>query len=490
VDSTTLRRCAVAGLTLLGVGLACASPLPSPPPPRTAGYRYVDAQLGVALELPAAWRAFERREDLPEALRDLIPSGFGPKPAMVALREGDQAFARVLTENVLGLSVLDYFDLLLRATQDKLEVLDAAYSHERDALRWRYRVKAGALEFTFVETIVVRRRHAIRVAFWASSPLASYYDAEFESIAAGVLLFEEPEWVAPWQDLAASLDSNYFQSLSFAVEGEPEQAPDCERPPQGLLWSVATAKGTMFLFPSFHLGHPDLYPLPPRVESAFAGSQRLVVEVDARSQRVEEVRSGRATGPSAAASPIELRPEQRAEIDRRMSALGVQAKTWERSPPWSLAVMLEFLEWQALGYYAEFGVERYLLDRASGRNVIELESAEEQMALLERNGGQLLDSTLQSLDEFGSRIRPMIAAWYCGGPDAFSEVAGVASANPMPVELRQVFLDDRNEAMVDRLEPLLDEPGVTFVTVGFAHFFGPTGLPALLEARGHPVEGP
>jgi uncharacterized protein YbaP (TraB family) len=489
VDGTTLRR-TLASLTLFCVGLACAS-VPAPPPPRQGGYRYVSTKLGVALELPSAWRGFERREDLPEALRDLIPAGSGPKPDMVAIRQGDQAFGRILHEPVSGLSTLAYFQLLLNAMQGRFEILGAAYSSERDTVRWRFRLKAGPLEFVFVETVAVRRKQAVRVAFWSPSALASYYASEFDSITAGALLFEESGagWAASWQDLDASLDPASFPDLALAADREPDQAPECERPPQGLLWKVRTARGAMFLFPSFHLGHPDFFPLPAAVEEAFAASQRIVVEVDVRGSKLEEVMSGRAQA-SSARRGAELRPDQRAEVERRIATFGAPAKELVGAPPWAIAIVLEFLEWQSQGYYTEFGIERYFLDRSDGRKVIELESPEAQIEILEQNGAQMLDHTLRSLDQFASHLGPTVTAWYCGGPDGFSELLEGSGATPMPAELRTAVLDDRNRAMVERLERLLDEPGVTFVTVGLGHFLGPTGLPALLAAGGHAVEGP
>jgi uncharacterized protein YbaP (TraB family) len=472
---------------LLAVGLACATVAPPPPPPRQAGYRFVSTKLGVAVELPSAWRGYERREDLPEALRNLMPSDFGPI-AMIAVRQGDLASARILSERALGLSTLDYFQLLLSASQDQYEILDAAYSRERETVRWRFRGKVGATKLTFVETIAVRSGHAVRVGFWSPSPLASYFAPEFESITAGALLFEEESgWASPWQDVSTSLDPSPFRGLLFAAEDEPDQAPECERPPQGLLWKVPTEHGTMFLFPSFHVGHPDLFPLPAAVESAFADAQRLAVEVDVRGAKLEELAVQVKTSSAAGA---ELRSDQRAEVERRLATFGASTAVLDQMPPWGLAMLLEYLESQAQGYYEPFGVDRYFLDRASDRKVIELESAEAQLALFEQGGDPLLDHTLAGLDELAGRLRPMIASWYCGGPDAFAALTAGPGETPMAAELQKALLDDRNRAMVDRLEPLLDEPGVTFVTVGLAHFLGPAGLPALLAERGHVVEGP
>jgi hypothetical protein len=118
---------------------------------------------------------------------------------------------------------------------------------------------------------------------------------------------------------------------------------------------------------------------------------------------------------------------------------------------------------------------------------LELESAQEQVAVLERVGTAGLDHTLASLDAMPEQIRTTYAAWYCGDDAAVARASAAFAGARMPAEFEQVVFTARNESMVERLVPLLGDPGVSFVTVGLGHFLGPRGLPALLEQRGYAV---
>jgi hypothetical protein len=51
-------------------------------------------------------------------------------------------------------------------------------------------------------------------------------------------------------------------------------------------------------------------------------------------------------------------------------------------------------------------------------------------------------------------------------------------------------LDDRNRRWAPKIEAMLKEKHVFFVTVGAGHLTGPVGLPALLRKAGYKVDGP
>ena len=47
------------------------------------------------------------------------------------------------------------------------------------------------------------------------------------------------------------------------------------------LWTASSTSATAHILGSIHLAREDLYPLDPRIEQAFLGSDVLVVELDA-----------------------------------------------------------------------------------------------------------------------------------------------------------------------------------------------------------------
>ncbi|HEX2484476.1 MAG TPA: TraB/GumN family protein [Myxococcota bacterium] len=469
-----------ANIAPLALALACAS-LPAPPDARDDGYRYVDRSLGIALELPPGWQGYTSADELPPALAGAIPRGFGPKPALIGMDASGTALVRVLTEPVFRTDARSYFERLVEATADQVEILAASYARDADTVRWRFRAGRPGARFSFVETITVRRSHAIRVAFWTGSPLFSAYADEFERIAAGALLHGETGWEAPWRELAASLDGAAFPALELA-EDDRDPIPSCAGAPHGLLWVVESGAGKTFLFPSIHAGHPHQYPLPAPVEQAFLESTRLVVEVDVRSKESSEViaaaaRRGAGEPPTA---------EQRERAESWLAARGIPFTPFAGQPAWMLSVGLELFQWQMEGFMPRYGVEQHFLERAGARRIVELETAAEQVDVLERIGSDGLDHTLASLDGMSEQIQAVYAAWYCGDEASVARAAAQADSS-MPPALQEAVFTSRNETMAERLVPLLDDPGVTFVPVGLGHFLGPRGLPALLEQRGYAV---
>jgi uncharacterized protein YbaP (TraB family) len=467
---------AAANIAPLALALACAS-LPAPPPSRDQGYRYVDRRLGIALELPPGWQGYPHRRDLPPNLAAAMPRG--PYPRLVGMDPSGTALLRVFVEPAPEMTARAFVESLIETSGEPVEILTAAYAEPRDTVRWRFRTK-GALQVTFVETVAVRNGRAIRVAFWVPSRLFTAFVDEFDRIADGILLYGEAGWEAPWRDLGAALDAAAFPELELGKDDD-EPVPSCQGEPHGMLWVVESGSGKAFLFPSIHVGHPHQYPLPAAIEEAFAESSRLVVEVNVRA-------SDNATLLARAArrrSGAEPTPEQRARAETWLAARGMPFTPFAAQPAWVLAVTLEFLQWQLEGFLPQYGVEMHFLERAGAREVVELESPEEQLAVLQRLGPAGLDHTLASLDGMSEQIRATYAAWYCGDDDSIARA--VAQAEAAPAELEEVMLTSRNEIMVERLVPLLDDPGVTFVTVGLGHFLDPRGLPALLEQRGYAV---
>jgi uncharacterized protein YbaP (TraB family) len=472
---------AAANIAPLALALACAS-LPAPPPARDQGYRYVDRRLGIALELPPGWQGYTRASELPPTLAGAIPRGFAPKPALVGMDPTGIAMLRVLTEPVFGMDAREYLGKLVEGTAGEVEVLAAGYSPDSDTVRWRFRAGRAGARFSFVETVTVRHGHAIRVALWTVSPLFTAYADEFERIVAGALLYDDAGWETPWSELGTSLDGAAFPELELA-EDDRDPVPSCGEKPRGLLWVVERGAGKTFLFPSIHAGHPHQYPLPEPVEQAFAESTRLVVEVDTRSEENGEALAAAARR-RAGQEPT---AEQRARAETWLAARGVPFTPFAGQPAWMVSVGLELFQWQMEGFLPQYGVEQHLLERAGDRRIVELETAAEQVAVLERVGSIALDHTLAGLDALSEQIPAVYAAWYCGDEASAARSAAQAEGSRMPLELEEAILTSRNELMAERLEPLLDDPGVTFVTVGLGHFLGPRALPALLEQRGYAV---
>lgn len=267
--------------------------------------------------------------------------------------------------------------------------------------------------------------------------------------------------------------------------------------PRGLLWEVRSERGTVFLLGTIHVGHASLYPLPPAIEAAYRASARLAVEAD--------VSSATAAGPARGAvytAPDSLDrhlpPALFREVTDVLRDLGVPLDSARRIKVPMLAMALTMVEVSRIGMEPRFGIDLHLSQRAraDGKEIVELESIAQQMAMLESlpDDAQvaMLEATLRGIRS-GSLTRDMealIDAWRRGDAERVDDIA-TQDLRSMPAgaadSLQSALYDDRNRAMAEKIVALLAHPEVTLVAVGAGHMTGPSGLVTLLMARGFTV---
>lgn len=267
---------------------------------------------------------------------------------------------------------------------------------------------------------------------------------------------------------------------------------------RGMLWEVGSATGTVYLLGTIHVGTKSLYPLPAAVESAFARSTALAVEADMTRQDAMLA----AAGSAMYEPPDNLERHVPASLYRDaidvLKGYGVPAEVGRGLKPHMLSMALTMFEVGRAGMEAALGVDVHLLQRAhrDGKRVIELESATAQIGMLEGMPAEsqvaMLESTVHGIRDksLAKDMQEIIAAWKRGDAEAMDEAA-TRDLDRMPAStaepLRRALYEDRNRAMVDRIAALLSGRDTVMVAVGAGHLTGPTGLVALLRARGYRI---
>lgn len=267
--------------------------------------------------------------------------------------------------------------------------------------------------------------------------------------------------------------------------------------PRGLLWEVRSDRGTVFLLGTIHVANASLYPLPPAVEEAYRASSRLAVEAD-----VSGADAAAYARNAVYAPPDALDRHVPAELFRDVTDvvrdLGVPLDLARRMKPPMLAMALTLIEVSRIGMEPRHGIDLHFSQRAraDGKEIVELESVAQQVALLDALPSDtqiaMLDQTLRGIRS-GSLARDMDAlteAWKRGDAERVDDIA-TQDLRAMPAAaaeaLQRALYDDRNRAMAEKVAALLAHPEVTLVAVGAGHMAGPAGLVALLKARGYTV---
>lgn len=266
-------------------------------------------------------------------------------------------------------------------------------------------------------------------------------------------------------------------------------------------WRVSApgAPGEVLLIGSVHLLRQEHLPLPAVIEAAYAGADRLVLEVDPAEFE-----------PAASAAALErvgiddaghrgrdlFSESSWREIEALARQAGIDSATLAGFEPWFAAISLYTGTLVAAGYDPALGIDQQLGLRAlrDGRPTRGLETLEQQLGIFKTLAPEvqrdLLRKTLQELGAVAAETDDLVAAWRNTDLDALA-LTLEEDFRGYPA-LRARLVEDRNAAWTPQVAALLDQEGTSLVVVGALHLVGPAGLPAQLRERGFlvtPLEG-
>ena len=277
-----------------------------------------------------------------------------------------------------------------------------------------------------------------------------------------------------------------------ALAGEKSGAGE-----KSFLWKVQSKTATAFILGSVHLAKPDIYPLSGKIEESFDKSSVLALEADpAKAQDPALLQQMLAAATYAKGSTLKehLSGETFELAKREIERLGLPLDSFSRTKPWFLAMSIETLEFQRLGYDPANGIDVYFAGKAAGKKPIaELESFDCQISLLsgfsDREQELFLLYTIKDLATLEGDIEELMTAWRSGDTKTMGALA-TRTLTETP-ELRPIFdklFYKRNREMTVRIEQFLKGKKTVFVVVGAAHLIGKDGIIELLRGNGFTVE--
>ncbi|WP_246357195.1 TraB/GumN family protein [Pyxidicoccus fallax] len=265
------------------------------------------------------------------------------------------------------------------------------------------------------------------------------------------------------------------------------------------LWEVKDGSGrggTAYIVGSIHMGREGELTLPPAMETAFAKSDALVVEVDVGKVDpavMQKLVMELGRFPEGQRLSQRLDPVTMTLLGRATERMGVPVSSFEPLRPWLVSMVLSITELQKAGYQQGHGVDRAFLDRAQAANkpVLELETAEGQLRMLAGTPDALQDlmlrDQLRRTREAGEVLHQLISAWKAGDADGMATLLLEGAADPTYRPVYERIFFERNVQMATGVDALLGQPKTHFVVVGAGHVVGPEGLVALLQKKGHAV---
>src|SRR5262245_17860117 len=259
------------------------------------------------------------------------------------------------------------------------------------------------------------------------------------------------------------------------------------------LWKFESQSASAYLAGSVHVMKPTLYPLPAQFDGAYAKSDRLAIEVNTEAVApdvlVDKLQTY-AMLPAGQTLRTVLSPASYESVDAYMRSQGAKIETFATLKPALVATQLAVSRLSALGYLPQFGLEEHFKSAKAARPVLELETIDQQFAVLSSPPiavqQEMLVETIDQMSTIEPIVTGMIVAWLSGDEKEFRRLFDLENGDSPEIRaFSRTLIEDRNVGMADKISGYLTNlQGTTFVLVGSAHLTGPEGIVALLEARG------
>jgi len=263
------------------------------------------------------------------------------------------------------------------------------------------------------------------------------------------------------------------------------------------LWHIQGEQGEIYLLGSVHVLPPNIAWRTPAIANALSRSDVFVFEVPQDQSAMTELNTliqAKGFLPDGESLRRQLPPAALPDYDAAVQASGLPPAMVEHERPWLAGLQMMFAQIGKLKFAADSGVDSLLMSDAAKdqKQMRYLETVAEQFALLAPDDRRLelqeFESSLRDLRDVAGELAPMVKAWSAGDQVALDKVIN-GDLDEFP-QARKLLLDDRNARWAPKLETMLKEKHVFFVTVGAGHLTGPKGVPALLRKDGFKVEGP
>jgi uncharacterized protein YbaP (TraB family) len=260
-----------------------------------------------------------------------------------------------------------------------------------------------------------------------------------------------------------------------------------------LMWKVTSPTATVYLVGSIHVATPELYPLPEEMESAFAASKVLAVEVNVKnldSKSSSDLTQQLGFYGEGDTLSKHISKQTSDALDAFCSKHSVPRDALEGYKPWLAALTSAVIAFQQAGEDFHLGVDEHFLGEVKPEQRIdEFETADFQVSIFssssEPEQEQLLASSLKEVDAVKEWTAKVQQAYVTGDEAALKKML---EAQFEPRTFYKKLIEDRNVNMEKRVEEYLKGKEQCFVVVGSGHFIGENGIVKLLQDKKYKVE--
>lgn len=279
--------------------------------------------------------------------------------------------------------------------------------------------------------------------------------------------------------------------IAAQTSNASQLVPSDAAPSPGFSWSVVGTRTVITLVGSIHIGFDGLYPLPEPVESAFAESTALAMELALDREPPERV----AQLMIAAA----MLPKGQTLHDCLSDSTWIQYQSFAkdhvdqgtflaRFRPWFVAAYLVGEQATVDGYDANQGIDLHFFNQRGNRKVIGVENAEQQIKAMAdlpaATQDLMLAEELDAMNQQDNGNEALIKFWKKGDEAGLARELFEQYDAPQYEPVYDALIVQRNIRMTHQIEQWLQGSERIFVVLGAGHFIGKEGIIARLQSDG------
>ena len=282
-----------------------------------------------------------------------------------------------------------------------------------------------------------------------------------------------------------------------------------EQPGQGIFYRVSGGKNTMYLLGSIHVGSKEMYPMADAICAAIGNADVLVFECDTASAQARTVTAQMMKSDAPLSSVVSSSCCEK--LEKAAEKIGYSMETFEQMKPWAVtstltvAAAAQEMNAKSSASASALGVENMVRKEACNQTIVYLETAAEQLELMEAFSPSLqeyllssaCDAVLKTESASGSDedVDQWPEWWRMGNAQAFADSYQRSMDNEtspeMAQEYHQSLVVSRNRLMAQKLRSMIesDEPHSYMVTIGLMHLVLPQdSVITMLQDMGYRVE--
>lgn len=264
---------------------------------------------------------------------------------------------------------------------------------------------------------------------------------------------------------------------------------------RGFIWEASAGNNRVYLMGSIHFADSSFYPLRNEIETAFAQSDTLVVEVDIATLdpvQMQAMVMQKGTYTDGSSIKDHISDNTYRLLEQYLQKRNLPVELFNRYKPGMLVMTLSSMELMQMGLSPAQGIDMHFLSHARGvKPIVELETLDQQLDLMMdvAENDQMLHQTLEEFDSYPELMAAMLDIWKRGDTEGLNELLIQKPLREYPQSkpvFEKMFIQ-RNLQMTEKITAYLNSGKSHFVVVGAGHLVGEGGIIDLLQRAGFDV---